>query len=68
MQTRNTRALLDYLDLHTYFAAHDAGLKPAGTSDEQRAVLDSTRVFWDPTYTDPRFRIPKTTPSRLRRR
>jgi hypothetical protein len=49
---------LDYLDLHTYFAAHDAGLKPAGTSIEQRAVIDSTRVFWDPTYTDPRFRNP----------
>jgi hypothetical protein len=50
---------LDYLDLHTYFAAHDAGLKPAGTSVEQRAVIDSTRVFWDPTYTDPRFRNPE---------
>lgn len=49
---------LDYLDLHTYFAAHDAGLKPAGTSVEQQAVLNSTRVFWDPTYTDPRFRSP----------
>jgi hypothetical protein len=49
---------LDYLDLHTYFAAHDAGLKPAGTSDQQRAVLDSTRVFWDPAYTDPRYRNP----------
>jgi hypothetical protein len=61
---------LDYLDLHTYFAANDAMLKPAGTSDQQRAVVDSTRVFWDPTYTDPHFRsgIPKTTLSRLRRR
>jgi hypothetical protein len=52
------KRLLDYLDLHTYFAANDAMLKPAGTSDQQRAVLDSTRVFWDPTYTDPRFRNP----------
>lgn len=50
--------LLDYLDLHTYFAANDAMLKPAGTSDRQRAVLDSTRVFWDPTYTDPHFLNP----------
>ena len=49
---------LDYLDLHTYFAANDAGLKPAGTSDRQRAVLDFTRVFWDSTYTDQRFRNP----------
>ncbi|MGB3631746.1 MAG: hypothetical protein WBA18_19720, partial [Terracidiphilus sp.] len=51
--------LLDYLDLHTYFAAHDAGLKPAGTSEDQRAVLNSTRVFWDPTYTDPTLRDPQ---------
>ena len=50
--------LLDYLDLHTYFAAGDAMLKPAGTSVQQRAVLDSTRVFWDPTYTDPHFLNP----------
>jgi hypothetical protein len=50
---------LDYLDLHTYFAAKDAGLKPAGTSAQQRAVVDSTRVFWDPAYTDPRFRNPE---------
>jgi hypothetical protein len=50
--------LLDYLDLHTYFAANDAMLKPASTSDRQQAVLDSTRVFWDPTYTDPHFLNP----------
>jgi hypothetical protein len=50
--------LLDYLDLHTYFAANDAGLKPAGTSVQQKAVLDSTRVFWDPTYTNFRFQDP----------
>jgi len=49
---------LDYLDLHTYFAANDAMLKPAGTSDRQRAVLESTRVFWDATYTDPQFQDP----------
>ena len=50
---------LDYLDLHTYFATEGAMLKPAGTSDQQRAVIDSTRVLWDPTYTDPRFRNPE---------
>jgi hypothetical protein len=49
---------LDYLDLHTYFAANDAMLKPAGTSADQRAVIDSTRVFWDSSYTDPQFRNP----------
>jgi len=50
--------LLDYLDLHTYFAANDAMLKPAGTSVQQKAVLDSTRVFWDATYTNFRFQDP----------
>jgi len=50
--------LLDYLDVHTYFAAGDAMLKPAGTSKQQTAVINSTRVFWDPTYTDPIYRNP----------
>ena len=50
---------LDYLDLHTYFATEGAMLKPAGTSNQQRTVIDSTRVLWDPTYTDPRFRNPE---------
>ena len=49
---------LDYLDLHTYFATEGAMLKPAGTSVQQRAAIDSTRVLWDPTYTDPRFHNP----------
>lgn len=63
----NTR-FLDYLDLHTYFAAHFAdathldpthpenlsvGLNLAGDTVAQEARLDSTRVLWDPTYTDP---------------
>ncbi len=55
---KHTR-LLDYLDLHTYFAANDAMLKPAGTSEQQRSVLNSTRVFWDPTYNDPTLRDPQ---------
>ncbi len=68
---KHTR-LLDYLDLHTYFAADDQGFKPAGTSLEQKTVLDSTRVFWDPTYTDPRMRDPNnyartTAPMMIRR-
>ncbi len=54
---RHTR-LLDYLDLHTYFAANDAMLKPASTSVRQKAVLDSTRALWDPTYTNFRFQDP----------
>ena len=52
------RRFLDYLDLHTYFAANNAMLKPAGTSVQQKAVLESTRVFWDATYTEPQFLDP----------
>ncbi len=54
--------LLDYLDLHTYFAAvyngSGVGLSPAGDTGEQEARLDSTRAFWDPTYTDPNYPQP----------
>jgi hypothetical protein len=50
--------LLDYLDLHTYFAANNAGLSKAGDTQMQEARLNSTRVFWDPTYTDPNFPQP----------
>ncbi len=68
---KHTR-LLDYLDLHTYFAADDQGFKPAGTSLQQKAVLNSTRVFWDPAYTDPKMRDPEnyslTTPPMMIRR
>lgn len=54
----NHTRLLDYLDLHTYFAPPEAQLNPVGNSENQKAVLNSTRVFWDPTYTDPRLRDP----------
>ena len=54
--------LLDYLDLHTYFAAtyngNGVGLATAGNTAEQQARLNSTRVFWDPTYTDPNYPQP----------
>jgi len=57
--------LLDYLDLHTYFAGTysgtDVGLSPAGDTQEQIVRVDSTRVFWDPTYTDPNFPQPNYT-------
>ena len=55
------RRFLDYLDLHTYFAASNAGFNPAGATDSQRAAIDSTRVFWDPTYTDPTLTDPDDT-------
>ena len=54
--------LLDYLDLHTYFAAtyngNGVGFATAGDTGEQQARLNSTRVFWDPTYTDPNYPQP----------
>ena len=49
--------LLDYVDLHTYDAASYQGnsvaFAPAGDTGVQQARLNSTRAFWDPTYTDP---------------
>jgi len=60
-KTNNVR-LLDYLDLHTYFAAEyngsSVGLTTAGDTGEQMARVNSTRVFWDPTYTDPNYPQP----------
>jgi len=54
--------LLDYVDLHTYMGATyngtGVGLTTAGDTGEQIARLNSTRVFWDPTYTDPNFPQP----------
>lgn len=64
-ETKNSVRLLDYLDLHTYFAANyngsGVGLTTAGDTREQEARLDSTRVFWDPTYTDPNYPQPNYT-------
>jgi hypothetical protein len=58
-QTTYGKRLLDYLDLHTYFAAqYPAGsgngvaFTTAGDTQEQAARLNSTRAFWDATYTD----------------
>jgi hypothetical protein len=54
--------LLDYLDLHTYFAGtyngNGVGLTTAGDTQEQIVRLNSTRVLWDPTYTDPNYPQP----------
>lgn len=64
-QAANNVRLLDYLDLHTYFAASyngtGVGLTTAGDTGEQQARLNSTRVFWDPTYTDPNYPQPNYT-------
>jgi hypothetical protein len=44
--------LLDYLDLHGYYAAKDANFAPAGDTAMQQARLESTRSMWDPTFVD----------------
>jgi hypothetical protein len=50
--------LLDYVDLHTYDVADGLAFAPAGDTGAQQARLNSTRVFWDPTYTDPNLPQP----------
>ncbi len=61
-QTAHNLRLLDYLDLHTYFAptynGSGLGFATAGDTGAQQARLNSTRVFWDPTYTDPNYPQP----------
>jgi hypothetical protein len=63
-ETTYSQRLLDYLDLHTYFAAEYNGSSvggsttAAGDTGEQAARVNSTRVFWDPTYTDPNYPQP----------
>ncbi len=64
-QAKNNVRLLDYLDLHTYFAAdYPAGsgtsvaFSSAGDTAMQMARMNSTRVFWDSTYTDPNYPQP----------
>ncbi|HTB97355.1 MAG TPA: glycoside hydrolase family 44 protein [Terracidiphilus sp.] len=57
----HTQRLLDYLDLHTYFAADNLAFSTAGDTSVQQARLNSTRVFWDPTYTDPNYPQPNYT-------
>lgn len=56
-QTTYGMRLLDYVDIHGYYAAtyngSSVGLTTAGDTAEQEARLNSTRVLWDPTYTDP---------------
>lgn len=64
-ETTHSRRLLDYLDLHTYFAASYNGASLAfalaGDTGAQQARLNSTRVFWDPTYTDANYAQPNYT-------
>jgi hypothetical protein len=59
------KRLLDYVDLHAYFAGTynkaSVGLTTAGDTAEQQVRMNSTRVFWDPTYTDPNYTQPNYT-------
>ena len=57
-EARTGVRLLDYLDLHTYFAADNLAFSLGGDTSAQQARLNSTRVFWDPAYTDPNFTDP----------
>jgi hypothetical protein len=61
-EAQNNVRLLDFLDLHTYFAAtyqgNSVAFTSAGDTGVQQARLNSTRVLWDPTYTDPNFPQP----------
>jgi Glycoside hydrolase family 44/Divergent InlB B-repeat domain len=66
--------LLDYVDIHGYFApaysfalsgcvingapATTVAFCPAGDTPEQIVRMNGTRVFWDPTYTDPNYPQP----------
>ncbi len=54
----NHLRLLDYLDLHAYFVASNLAFSQGGDTATQQARLNSTRVFWDPTYTDPAYTDP----------
>jgi hypothetical protein len=58
--------LLDYVDIHGYFApdypagsGNSVAFTTAGDTQEQQARLNSTRVFWDPTYTDSSGNFPQ---------
>jgi hypothetical protein len=57
--------LLDYLNVHGYFAPDyppgsgvSTGFNPAGDTQEQEVRANGTRAFWDPTYTDPDYPQP----------
>ncbi|HEY1985592.1 MAG TPA: glycoside hydrolase family 44 protein [Terracidiphilus sp.] len=64
-ETTYGKRLLDYVDIHSYFAATyngaSVGLTTAGDTGAQQARMNSTRALWDPTYTDPNFPQPNYT-------
>jgi hypothetical protein len=62
--TYGTR-LLDYLDIHGYFAGsyngNSVAFTTAGDTGEQYARQDSVRALWDPTYTNSNYPQPNYT-------
>ena len=64
-EAKNNVRLLDFLDLHTYFAAtylgNSVAFTSAGDTGAQQARLNSTRALWDPTYTDSNYPQPNFT-------
>jgi len=59
--------LLDYLDIHGYFAGsyngNSVAFTTAGDTGEQKARMDSVRALWDPTYTSPNYPQPNYQPA-----
>ncbi|MGA9020310.1 MAG: glycoside hydrolase family 44 protein, partial [Terracidiphilus sp.] len=58
--------LLDYVDIHGYFApdypagsGNSVAFTTAGDTQEQQTRMNGTRVFWDPTYTDASNNFPQ---------
>ncbi|HLJ50969.1 MAG TPA: glycoside hydrolase family 44 protein [Bryobacteraceae bacterium] len=49
-EQQNGVRLLDYLDQHAYLAPSNVAFSPAGSAATQALRLQSTRVFWDPSY------------------
>ena len=67
-ETTYGKRLLDYVDIHGYFAAdypagsgNGVGLTTAGDTAEQQVRLNSTRALWDPTYTNANYPQPNYT-------
>ncbi len=57
--------LLDYVDIHGYFApdypagsGNSVAFTTAGDTQEQEARMNGTRAFWDSTYKDPNYPQP----------
>jgi hypothetical protein len=57
--------LLDYVDIHGYFAGsyngNSVAFTTAGDTGEQMVREDSVRALWDPTYKNPNYAQPNYT-------